>query len=260
MDRKQALELARRYNRADACHPANIALLQGLSLAEREEFAFHSQTVVLYLGDEVRAVSRAEEEAALAAAPQGYSVDILNGLNVGCGDRIVSPLLQQVDIMRAPASVSGEHNQFLPNALLATPDDLPFKSSSIDFIISLHALEHMTDPAAVVLHWLDIIKPGGGVGVVVPDWRYTWDARTDLSLYGHKWNPTSEAVEEMYETHWHQHATLESIHTYPYRLSFDFVLRKHGTFEPFRPPHQRGLVSGSDLHRGTKSPISAEPA
>jgi predicted SAM-dependent methyltransferase len=252
MDRERALKLARHFNRADVCDPANVDLLQNLTLVEREDFAYHSQTVMLYLGDEVRAVMRAEEEAALVAAPAGYELENLNGLNIGCGDRVISPYLLQVDIMRAPKSLDGEHDRFVHNALLSNPDDLPFKRQSIDLIVSLHTLEHMIDPASVVLHWLDVLKPGGGIGIVVPDWRYAWDARNDAALYGHKWNPTPEIVNDMYERHWRAIATLERLASIPYRASFDFVLRKTGVFEPFRPPHEHGLQSGRDLHHTLK--------
>lgn len=40
------------------------------------------------------------------------------------------------------------------NTLLAWADQLPFRSNTIDYIISLHNLEHLVDPVAAVLHYL----------------------------------------------------------------------------------------------------------
>lgn len=51
---------------------------------------------------------------------------------------------------------------------------------------ALSAAEHLNDPVAAVLHYLDIVKPGGGVGIVVPNWEYAWDARGDDNEWGHR--------------------------------------------------------------------------
>jgi hypothetical protein len=105
-------------------------------------------------------------------------------------------------------------------------------------------LEHVEDPGLTVAYWLDILKPGGGIGIVVPDWRYNWDARNDASTFGHKWNPTPALIRQLYAKYWSMHADLEALDTYPYRLSFDLVLRKHGSFKPFRLPSPDSMRSG----------------
>ena len=38
-----------------------------------------------------------------------------------------------------------------------------------DFVHSSHCLEHLTDPAAALRHWLRIVRPGGYLVVIVPD-------------------------------------------------------------------------------------------
>ncbi len=228
----------------------NVELLSKLSLVEREVFALKSKTMVLYVGDEVAEVIKAEEDAALSAMPAGHSIEQLNGLNIGCGDRLISEYLLPIDIMRHQPSelVGGEHSAFTKNAFLARPDNLPFKDESIDFIVSLHLLEHLENPIHTVHHWLDLIKPGGGVGVVVPDWRYTWDSRSDDSPFGHRWNPTPQLISNWYQLHWEKRCYLEKLQSYRFKLSFNFVLRKHGVFKAFSPTdsivksgHQRFL-------------------
>ncbi len=137
--------------------------------------------MILYLGDEVPAVRQAEEDGAMSAAPRGHAKSKLNGLNIGCGDRLISPYLTPIDIMRDQddATIGGAHHALTTGAFLALPYDLPFKEGTIDYVVALHMLEHVENPVRAIHHWLDIIKPGGGVGIVVPDWRYTWDSRND---------------------------------------------------------------------------------
>lgn len=226
----------------------NVELMSGLTVEQREFFARETSTPVLYFGEEVGAVMAAEETAALKAAPAGHKLENLNGLNIGCGARTISPFVLPVDIMREAANVYGEHSALTANALLALSDDLPFKPASLDYIIALHMLEHVEDPVGVINYWLSLLKPGGGIGIVVPDWRYTWDARNDNAPLGHKWNPTPDLVRSLYDLHWSGGAHLEALDSYPFRISFDFVLRKHGEFEPFKLPPLDCMLSGHQRH------------
>jgi predicted SAM-dependent methyltransferase len=235
MDQKLADTIAASIDRGNILNPANLALLKRFSLTEREEFARLSKTMVLYFAEEAAAVQKAEEDASLAAKPDGYSIEVLNGLNIGCGGRTISPYLQPVDVMRTrpDAAIAGAHHVLTPSAFLATSDNLPFKSNSVDYIVALHMLEHVENPIEVINYWLEIVKPGGGIGIVLPDWRYTWDARNDHATLGHKWNGTPELVKELHKKHWSGVAELEALNTYRFKISFDFVLRKSGTFVPF---------------------------
>jgi predicted SAM-dependent methyltransferase len=228
--------------------PWNSALLTPLSKEEREFVALSSKTLVLYQGSQVDECKGDEEHAVLRAIPPGLQVSEAICLNIGCGDRTIDEAILPVDICRSPLSTPGSHATFSSRALLARADALPFTDESVDAILALHMLEHVADPAGVVLHWLSKVKPGGGVGVVVPDWRYTWDARGDTSTLGHKWNPTPELIKTLYREHWADHSVLEQLDSYEWKISFDFVLRKHGNHVPFAPPDQSTL-SGAELHR-----------
>ncbi len=229
----------------------NVGLFSRYTIEQREYFSLKTGRLVLYIGDEVPLVLKAEEDAALAAAPKGYELSQLQGLNIGCGARIVSPYMLAVDIMRKPAhgQGSGEHGQLCESAFLALSDDLPFKPDSVDFIIALHMLEHVEDPISILKYWLKVVKPGGGIGIVVPHWKYTWDARHDDAPYGHKWNPTPALVQRLYDEHLFDLCELEALDTYQYKISFDFVLRKPGNFVPFEPPPMKGLKSGKRRHQ-----------
>ena len=113
--------------------------------------------------------------------------------------------------------------------------------------MALHILEHVSDPVSVVLHWLDVVKPGGGVGIVLPDWRYTWDARRDNNIWSHHWNPMPALFKKLYDDSWSEVSHLEHSNTYKWKLSFDVVLRKYGDFVPFNPKDAERIPTGRQL-------------
>jgi SAM-dependent methyltransferase len=242
-------ELVTQLDGSNVLSEPMLAHLRCFTLTEREEIAQRSGTIVVYFDGEVTAVRTAEEEAVLRAMPPGFAMKDLNGLNIGCGDRLVDPSLIAVDIARESLLTQGGHRTATGNALLAKCDNLPFAADSIDFIVALHMLEHVEDPVGVLLHWLDKLKPGGGIGLILPDWRYSWDSRTDESAYGHKWNAEPDLVRLLWENHLAEYCELERMQTYPYKLSFDVILRKPGMFTPFTLPIDESAESGAARHR-----------
>lgn len=245
-------EIASLRSRLDLSNIAaanNVEILRHLTTRQREEFAKAAGVPVLYFGDEVARLFAAEERAVLSAAPRGVELRRLNGVHIGASDRRLSPYLTRVDIARASGdSAGGIHHAPLQDTILAKPDALPFRDQSIDYIVSLYALERVHNPVETVHHWLDVVKPGGGIGIVVSDWHYTWDARNDREPLGHKWNCTSELVQQIFEANWASRCTLERLASYEFRMSFDFVLRKKGTFSPYAPPQLDSLPTGFQLN------------
>lgn len=230
--------------------PATQAILRRLSLADREAVALATGTMVQYYGEEVAAVRAAEETAALKAMPPGYAIEQLNGVNVGCGERLIHSALLGVDAHKGTWALGRRNPAPITSLahLRGWAGSLPFRPESIDFIVALHVLEHEPDPVATVRHWLEVVKPGGGVGIIVPDWRYTWDARCDRHPWSHRWNPTPSLLQSLHARHWADAATLEQIDTYPFKLSFDVVLRKHGEFVGFDEQAMERQPTGYQLH------------
>lgn len=241
--------LMAKLNLANMSAPENAAIMAPFTRASREEFALRTKTMVYYLPEEVEKIRLCEETAAMRAAPLGVGMNILNGLNIGCGDRWIHKSLIPVDIMREAAEedASGAHHAFLSSALLANPEDLPFKEQTVDFIVALHMLEHVSNPTEILNYWGTILKPGGGIGLILPDFRYTWNARGDFSTLGHKWNTSAEIFRALFERDLRDSFTIESIDTLPYKISFDVVLRKPGTFVPFNLSNVTSKHAGSEL-------------
>ncbi|NTE88163.1 hypothetical protein A6U92_25415 [Agrobacterium rubi] len=225
----------------------NIKMMSRFTPQSREEFARKTGSLVLYPPDEAAIIKDLEEKAALRAAPLGYELKQLNGINVGCGDRRISEYLTPVDIMREDQDSSGAHHAFLKDAILANPENLPFKPESIDYVVALHMLEHVANPVDVLLHWETVLKPGGGIGLVLPDYEYTWNAAGDQSQFGHKWNASAKIFQRIYEMHLHEKFELEVINTLEHKISFDVVLRKRGDFQPFKISNATSANSGAEL-------------
>jgi predicted SAM-dependent methyltransferase len=234
-----------------------------LTLSERERIALEASTVVYHTYDEAVDQLKLEAEAVLKAAPHS-DLTVLNGVNVGVGGRQIHPSLIGIDVHRGRPEDAGdavpESQRTANNTLLAWADQLPFKSNTLDYIVSLHNLEHLQDPVAAVLHYLDMLKPGGGLGVAVPNWRYTWDARTDATQWGHRWNSAPEVVCRLHLKYWSHVADLEQLNTLKYRMSYDFVLRKKGKWEPFSQEFP-SYLTGRALYCQHKfiGPLNQEP-
>lgn len=222
-----------------------------LSRIEREEFVLTNKKQVFYNSQESDNARMAANSAVLRAAPSGHPLDQLNGINIGAGKRPISRFLMPVDLTRRHGK--GD----LTNSLLSPMFPLPFRDGSLDLIVSVHSLEHVHNPIEVVLHWLQVLKPGGGIGIILPDWRYNWDARSDSALWGHKWNSEPKIIHYFFENFWKEHATLEYIDTLEFKIGFDVILRKKGEFFPFseadylqnhhgKALYQAGKMAGQD--------------
>jgi len=209
-----------------------MTILEKTTTLERERLSYDSDVPVIYLAHEVHQNLLAEEQAVINAAPL-QDLSQLNGLNVGAGGRHIPGTLP-VDAHR---SISGfnlpQNQQNVAGTFLGWADELPFAPNSLDFIVSLHNLEHLANPPETILHYLQILKPGGGIGIVIPNMDYAWHAHTQDEAWGHRWATRPELVCAMYQEFWKDKAELVQLATLERRLSFDFVLRKHGNFVPF---------------------------
>ena len=62
---------------------------------------------------------------------------------------------------------------------------LPFLSSSLDFVIASHVLEHLPLPLAALRLWYGVLRPGGVLLLKIPDKRYTFDVHRQRTTLQH---------------------------------------------------------------------------
>jgi SAM-dependent methyltransferase len=72
-----------------------------------------------------------------------------------------------------------------PADVLADGAQVPFRDGSLDYVASSHLLEHLPDPAAAIVEWCRVVKPGGTIYMIVPDRRLTFDLRRRRTPVGH---------------------------------------------------------------------------
>lgn len=53
--------------------------------------------------------------------------------------------------------------------------------NAYDFVINSHVLEHVSNPGRQIAEWLRIIRPGGTLYMVVPDKRFCFDRRREVT-------------------------------------------------------------------------------
>jgi SAM-dependent methyltransferase len=79
-------------------------------------------------------------------------------VNLGCGYRVLHPEMINVDLVALPhVDVPADLRQ-----------PLPFRSASVDAVVSIAVLEHLADPSALVAEMARILKPGGVCHLACP--------------------------------------------------------------------------------------------
>jgi len=59
------------------------------------------------------------------------------------------------------------------------------KDSSVDFVVSSHLLEHISNPIKAILEWKRVLKKGGIIYSAVPNKKYTFDHKRKRTLLSH---------------------------------------------------------------------------
>jgi SAM-dependent methyltransferase len=108
-----------------------------------------------------------------------------SGIDIGCGLDPIEPQVRQFDVQNGDANRITEfvHEQF-------------------DYVYASHCLEHMVRPAAAVLGWWQLVKPGGHLFFLVPDEdlyeqgvfpsRFNDDHKATFTISkSHSWSPVS---------------------------------------------------------------------
>lgn len=136
-------------------------------------------------------------------------------LNVGCGDKL---LPYYINIDAAPA-----RGGYQPDVICDARDLAPFEDNSVDEVLSVHLIEHLSrqDAIKAVAEWARVLKPGGQLIIECPNilsacealmkapesalrhdgeaaqrtmWAFYGDPGGDDPLMMHKWGYTPESA------------------------------------------------------------------
>lgn len=94
------------------------------------------------------------------------------GIDVGCGGNKTCPGAIGVDLTPGGAAgVHGGQRGVTSGAdVIASGDYMPmFGDGTLDYVIARHNLEHYKDYLRAIFEWRRVLRPGGLLGVAVPD-------------------------------------------------------------------------------------------
>ena len=83
----------------------------------------------------------------------------------------VEPDAEEVAISKLRAKVRNVGSEFI----LGVGEYLPFKDDSFDFIECVTVLEHVKEPENVISEMIRIVKPGGFVYILIPNYLYPFE-------------------------------------------------------------------------------------
>jgi SAM-dependent methyltransferase len=115
------------------------------------------------------------------------------GLDVGCGSNKTHPDAIGVDLTpKGQRGVDGgQKNEVSQSDIVASGDNLyMFTDQSFDYIVQRHNLEHYQDPVKALQEWYRLLKPGGILGMVIPDDRHCDTIKLDPT-HKHVFTPSS---------------------------------------------------------------------
>lgn len=127
------------------------------------------------------ALPSVEEKHNYIATEENFALDELSEeiehgktLDLGCGGKKIHPKAVGVDI-RPNGTLGVGYNSVHPSVGDVSCDvvDLsPFPDKSVDGILAKHLIEHIIRPIPALKEWARVLKDGGKLVIIVPDWRY----------------------------------------------------------------------------------------
>lgn len=114
-------------------------------------------------------------------------------LDLGCGGKKLHEKFIGVDI-RGNGVVGVGANAHKPSAADVDADIsiLPMGTETVDAILAKHVLEHILDPIKALAEWGRVLKPGGKLVILCPDYRFCEAISVDPS-HTHAFTPESVA-------------------------------------------------------------------
>jgi SAM-dependent methyltransferase len=70
-----------------------------------------------------------------------------------------------------------------------------------DYVLSSHNLEHVANPVRALKEWMRVVKPGGAIIAILPDYRHTFDHRRQPTAVKHMMEDYASGTSESDLTH-----------------------------------------------------------
>lgn len=123
-------------------------------------------------------------------------------LEVGAGRCEVLSNLKQIGMECIAADISPVSKEYSENFgiefyLLQNDNKLPFDNDSVDIIYTKSLIEHIDDPLVLVSEFMRVLKPGGKLLCLTPDWesnmKIFYDDITHVKPF------TKKSLEQLFE-------------------------------------------------------------
>ena len=97
--------------------------------------------------------------------------------------------------------VFDEHRPAGCNYVLDATSLSGIRTETYDFVLSSHSLEHIANPIKALKEWMRVMKPGGALILILPNYRKTFDHRRRPTPVKHMFEDFSRDVTEDDSTH-----------------------------------------------------------
>jgi len=122
------------------------------------------------------------------------------GIEIGPGGAPYAPKALMVDRYR------DHHGRAIPLDVNADATALPIRSTSTDYLLSAHCLEHIPDTLAALTEWMRVLRPGGHLVLILPHVDRTFDRGRPLATLDHHLTERGIHVDPEDPPHWAEYA------------------------------------------------------
>ena len=147
-------------------------------------------------------------------------------LDIGCGRGEFLKGFMNCGVEGYGVDQSDSSKQLCPDADLRIAsldkDPLPFKNNYFDVIFSKSVIEHFHSPEILVEEIYRVLKPGGLVITMCPDWEFNY--RIYFEDYTHRTPFMSESLRDILFIHGFEDVSVEKFRQLPIIWSFRFLL------------------------------------
>ena len=111
-------------------------------------------------------------------------------LDIGCGKGTHLREFSKLGMDCSGVDIRDEQTEFVVKVCNVGVDVLPYNDNSFDFVFSKSSIQHIQDTDNLLKNVYRILKPGGVLVVLTPDWesqyKFFWDDYTHVKAFTRK--------------------------------------------------------------------------